>query len=488
MARADPGVRLRARMRSCPTSFTRSRATRASWACRTWAFCASGSRISSPPRARRYRVHEDVDIVATMAFQFLAILVARKPGVAAGGIDLDGFLRQLDAVIGEWLRHASEPPDGPTTTRRRRPAALEPAAGSTRGRIAALATEVYVEHLRADGLAAERLRTIFRGLSRAVAELALLPVGPVVDTYVAAALELGRELGKRVEGRVDVADVAVEEPILEVVKVAVLHVLRNAVDHGVEAPADRGAKGVATVRVTARAVGTSVELRVDDDGRGIDLVAVRAKAIERGLLSAETAAGEAELLDLVFRGGLSTRDVATSVSGRGVGLDAVRAAIERVGGTIAVTTRAGQGTRFVARLPRALDRVDVQRFTSGSATVAVPVDCRFVAVEVAAPPTALELLDVRAPAADARHVALDLRRGDGSLVLAAGATPTRASALRVCPTDPHDPLEIVEIEGAEVLLLRPDVIARLRSSRGQPGSPARPSVRAPPAGVRRRGT
>src|SRR5579859_2284940 len=147
---------------------------------------------------RRFQVHEDVDIVMTMAIQFLGMLIRRKAGMVSGGIDLEGFLKQVDAVTLEWLQQPSSIPAPNTGGSARRVRTVEPVSATpdTRDRLASLTTDVYLEHLRATGATRDRLHATFAGLARAVEELGEVALGPVVEQHLAAAKALARELGK----------------------------------------------------------------------------------------------------------------------------------------------------------------------------------------------------------------------------------------------------------------------------------------------------
>jgi two-component system chemotaxis sensor kinase CheA len=156
----------------------------------------------------------------------------------------------------------------------------------------------------------------------------------------------------RIEGEATEADKTIVEALFE----PLLHVLRNAVDHGVEAPDVRVTAGkleLAEITLAARREGDQVVIEVSDDGNGIDPAAIRAAAVVRGVLSAEEAAAlaDAAALELIFAPGFSTRNDVTDLSGRGVGMDAVRIGVERLGGKVSVQSRPSQGTLVRFDLP-----------------------------------------------------------------------------------------------------------------------------------------
>lgn len=159
--------------------------------------------------------------------------------------------------------------------------------------------------------------------------------------------------GKAVQVDVRVEGVELEAALVAELWPALLHLVENAVDHGLERSPERGGKPeLGRLSLRAEAHDSELVLTVEDDGRGIDLEAVRAHAQSRGLLSVgEEALGRRELFELLFEPGFSTRTYVTALSGRGVGLDVVRRQIESLGGRITIESEFGQGTRFVLSLP-----------------------------------------------------------------------------------------------------------------------------------------
>ncbi|MBN8820157.1 MAG: chemotaxis protein CheA [Sphingomonas sp.] len=171
--------------------------------------------------------------------------------------------------------------------------------------------------------------------------------------------DLTRDLGKKVTLELDGGDVEMDREMIEMVVDPLTHIVRNALDHGLETPADRIAAGKAeagTLRVVARQSGNQIVIEISDDGRGINRMALVDKAIAAGLLSPMDAAAltDAEKLNLIFHAGLSTAARVTSISGRGVGMDVVRANIEQIGGVIGVSSGQGQGTTITMRVPLTL--------------------------------------------------------------------------------------------------------------------------------------
>jgi two-component system chemotaxis sensor kinase CheA len=188
------------------------------------------------------------------------------------------------------------------------------------------------------------------------------------------ATSLGKDVAFRFTGRHELVDAATLEALQE----PLLHLVRNAVDHGIESPAERREAGKAqqaTVEVVGLMRGSTLEIRVADDGRGVRLEAVRERALNEGHVKPEEAAGwsEADWLDLLFRPGFSTSATVSSVSGRGIGLDIVRDRLEGLGGEVRVSSRPGQGTSFELRVPVRLLTARMLLVRCGSHTAALPV-------------------------------------------------------------------------------------------------------------------
>ena len=204
----------------------------------------------------------------------------------------------------------------------------------------------------------ERCQASLDEITSAAWALRLVPIEPVLVDLVAHAREIATSQGKRVRMDARGGDVQIERTVLDVLAEPLLHLVRNAIDHGIELPEERGAKGDARLVVSGETVGGSVLIAVSDDGRGIDPDRVRKAVLERGMLSDTTlgAMSDVEIVDLVFWHGLSTRADVTDLSGRGVGLDVVRATVEALGGTASVSSVVGKGTTFHLRVPAAITK------------------------------------------------------------------------------------------------------------------------------------
>ena len=214
------------------------------------------------------------------------------------------------------------------------------------------------------GLAEPELSSIAEQLERLVSQLRdnamsvrMLPIGSTFNKFRRVVRDLSAELGKDVELMAEGAETELDKTVIERLNDPLVHIIRNALDHGIEKPAARTAAGKparGTVRLSASHSGANVVIQVSDDGAGMDLDAIRAKAVERGIISRDEVLSEAEAYGLVFRPGFSTAKVVTSVSGRGVGMDVVKREIEALGGVVAVESRRGQGSSISLKIPLTL--------------------------------------------------------------------------------------------------------------------------------------
>ncbi|MDK2784236.1 MAG: two-component system, chemotaxis family, sensor kinase CheA [Bacillota bacterium] len=228
----------------------------------------------------------------------------------------------------------------------------------------------------------ETLKALTRvagGLQDAVMKARMVPLAQVFSRFPRMVRDLARELGRQVEFVIEGEDTELDRSVIDEIGDPLVHLLRNAVDHGIEPPAERERRGkepTGHVRLSACYEGNHVLIAVEDDGEGIDCQAVLAKAEERGLITAQEAKtmSEKEIYRLLFLPGFSTAARITDVSGRGVGLDVVQNKIESLGGSVEVTSRPGQGTRFAIRLPLTLAIIQALLVKSGTETYALPLE------------------------------------------------------------------------------------------------------------------
>ncbi|MCE9584032.1 MAG: response regulator, partial [Planctomycetes bacterium] len=221
--------------------------------------------------------------------------------------------------------------------------------------------------------------TELRGLREMIDRMRLVPAGAVFDALERAARDAARSLGKSVEFRSAGGDVRFEANVLAGLQDILLHLVRNAVAHGIESPAERGsagkrAEGLVEVRVVR--LGHRAVVSCTDDGRGLDTEAIKQAAVRRGILPAGQAAamGPEEVVALIMKGGVTTTDRPDGTSGRGVGLDTVAVAAARLKGVVRVRTEPRRGTTFEADVPLTLSALRALIVEAGGRTVALPLD------------------------------------------------------------------------------------------------------------------
>ncbi|MCL2044373.1 MAG: hybrid sensor histidine kinase/response regulator [Treponema sp.] len=195
-----------------------------------------------------------------------------------------------------------------------------------------------------------------RSAYNSVISLRMLPLSTALDAYPRFVFNIASELGKRVKIKIEGAENEIDKNLIESLSEVFLHMIRNSIDHGIEPPEVRRAAGKSeTGLITVRCVRESGNMKVTitDDGKGIDLEKIRNKIIDNGLVSKETGEsfGDEELINYIFQSGFSTAEKISNVSGRGVGMDAVKSNIEHMKGSIAIQTRVGEGTTFTIAVP-----------------------------------------------------------------------------------------------------------------------------------------
>lgn len=206
----------------------------------------------------------------------------------------------------------------------------------------------------------------------------MLPIDTVLNRFTRVVRDLANGLGKSVRYEIVGGETELDRSVIEVMSDPLLHLLRNCLDHGIETPERRRAAGKpeeGVLRVSARHAENSIVVEVEDDGAGIDLARVKAKAVANGVVTQETVArmGEKDALALVFASGVSTAETLSEVSGRGVGMDIVRANIQKLGGTIDLESKLGFGTKIALRLPLTLAIIRGLLIRSCGSTFVLPL-------------------------------------------------------------------------------------------------------------------
>jgi two-component system chemotaxis sensor kinase CheA len=224
----------------------------------------------------------------------------------------------------------------------------------------------------------DRLHAIVKELHGQLMGVRMTPLSMVTERLPRIARDVARKLGRQVEVEVQGAEIELDRAILEELSDPLLHLLRNAVDHGIEAPHLRllaGKPSTGRITISARRDRDRVVLEIADDGKGMNAGRLREAAVRRGTYSLEQAAAltEREALQLATLPGVSTADVVTDVSGRGVGLDAVRKTLETVGGTLELESARGLGTRITLRLPLTVAVQPVLLVQVGEEVLGLPI-------------------------------------------------------------------------------------------------------------------
>ncbi|MGN0151368.1 MAG: chemotaxis protein CheW [Wujia sp.] len=205
----------------------------------------------------------------------------------------------------------------------------------------------------------EYLERITTNLHESVMKVRMVPIESVVNRFPRMIRDLSKKLNKEMELIMTGEDTELDRTVIDEIGDPLMHMLRNAADHGLESTIDRlkiGKPKVGTIRLDAYQDGNNVTIEVSDDGGGIDVEKIKRKAIEKGTLSEEQAEymSEKEAIDLLFQPAFSTAEKISDVSGRGVGLDVVKNKIEGLGGDVEVVSKLGEGTTFIVRLPLTL--------------------------------------------------------------------------------------------------------------------------------------
>ncbi len=222
-------------------------------------------------------------------------------------------------------------------------------------------------------------------LQKASLATRMQPVGKLFQKFPRLVRDLSRDLGKDIDLVIEGAETEVDRVVVESLYDPLVHMLRNALDHGIENPEERfsarkPAKAILHLKAWQEA--NSVMIVLADDGKGMDPDRLREKAIAKGLIGAGDARTTEEALRLVFLPGFSTKDVASSVSGRGVGMDVVKTAVEKNRGMITIDSKLGQGTTFSIRLPIELSIVPTMLVTTSGASLGIPLSLVMRVVEL----------------------------------------------------------------------------------------------------------
>jgi len=255
--------------------------------------------------------------------------------------------------------------------------------GLTKNRLTALRSDILAgrtdpDTLHALDVSVNQLDLLVSDLQNAVMKTRMQPIGRLFQKYPRIARDLARQLGKEIELVISGEETEIDKTMIDDLSDPLIHLIRNAVDHGIESPDDRvaaGKKSAGTIQLSAKQEGDHILIIIADDGRGMSPEKIRAKAVEKGVISAEEANSldDRQSLNLIFLPGFSTAEKVSDISGRGVGMDVVRTNITKLNGTIDVHSEVGRGTNFIISLPLTLAILPVLLVRLGEQPFAVPL-------------------------------------------------------------------------------------------------------------------
>ncbi len=301
--------------------------------------------------------------------------VTDKPGVSVSGTNSGRRVEERAAARENTIRV--------DTSRLDQVLNLSGEIGLTKNRLTSLRADILAgkndaETLHALDQAVSQLDLLVSDLQNSVMKTRMQPIGRLFQKYPRIARDLARQLGKDVELTLIGEETEVDKTMIEDLADPLIHLIRNAVDHGVESPAERQSAGKpakSIVRLEARQEGDHIVLIIADDGRGMSAERIRAKAIEKNIISEEEAntLDERQSLNLIFLPGFSTMAQASAVSGRGVGMDVVKTNIQKLNGSIDIRSEPGKGSVFLISLPLTLAILPVLLVLLGDQPFALPL-------------------------------------------------------------------------------------------------------------------
>ena len=321
------------------------------------------------------------------------------------------------------------------------------------GRLRQMIEKLDVEQGRAILEMHREAERLYMDLQSEVMSIRMVPVGPLFRQFVRPVRDLAKSHGKLARLEVVGGDVEVDTTVLEQLKDPLLHLLRNAVDHGFEKPGLRESQGknpCGLIRLTAAHSGGNIIVKLEDDGAGFDRASILDKAKRLGLLTSKDEMRDEELYNLVFRAGFSTAKSVTDLSGRGVGLDVVRRNIDNLRGTVEISSTASKGSTITIRLPLTLAIIEGFSVRVGSETFIVPLEHVTECTELPAEqrsPEAGGILSLRGSALPY----VRLRR----VFSLSGETPKRENIVVVKINEFHAGIAVDELLGGMQTVVKP---------------------------------
>jgi len=220
------------------------------------------------------------------------------------------------------------------------------------------------------------LGRLMNDLQESVMRLRMVAIGTVFNRFPRLVRDLAKKTGKEIDLVLKGEDTELDKTVVEVIGDPLMHLIRNSVDHGIESPEERRAAGkpeLGTITLNAYHEGNHIAILISDDGAGLDLNKIRQIAVSKGLVGEREELSERDIANLIFLPGFSTADVVTDISGRGVGMDVVKKALNSLGGMVDITTRKAKGSTFTIRLPLTLAIIQALLVEVGQEIYAVPL-------------------------------------------------------------------------------------------------------------------
>ncbi len=243
----------------------------------------------------------------------------------------------------------------------------------SKGRLLQIAQQYDIRELReAVGI----MEKAITSLQDEVMRIRMVKIEKIFSKFPRMVRDLSRKLNKKIEFTMEGLETELDRTVLDEISEPLVHLVRNAVDHGIELPEERvkaGKSEVGHIRLSAKREKNNIIIEIEDDGRGIDTEKIRKKAIELGIISPDESVDEEKLKMLLFEPGFSTKDDVTEISGRGVGLDVVKTKIERLGGTVKLFSEKGKGTKIVITLPPTVAIIKSLLVKVSDETYAIPI-------------------------------------------------------------------------------------------------------------------
>jgi two-component system chemotaxis sensor kinase CheA len=245
-----------------------------------------------------------------------------------------------------------------------------------RTRISELSNNLKIDDLSAS---VSLMGNITTDLQEIVMKLRMVPIEQVFNRFPRLVRDISKTFGKEINLIITGKETEIDRIVIDEISDPLVHLIRNSLDHGLETPAERintGKSSKGTLELSAFNEGDNIIIKVVDDGRGIDPEKIKAKAIQKGIIDKEAAAklAEKEILELIFRPGFSTMDVATDISGRGVGMDVVKQKVTALGGNVQITSKTGIGTTMTISLPSTMAIVQALLIKIGKEIYATPLN------------------------------------------------------------------------------------------------------------------